>query len=85
MRLFTQYDDLPGTGISHIVLDDDGVLWFPNNNGLGSYNYKKNIFSLYNELDGFIDANKSPSTKLKMKDGTFWFIFHFTNAKICFI
>lgn len=73
IKTLTQYDGLPGAGITQLLLDDEGVLWFNNNNGLGSYNYQKNIFVSYNERNGIIMADKSINTKFKMKNGEFWF------------
>jgi signal transduction histidine kinase/ligand-binding sensor domain-containing protein len=73
IKTLTQYDGLPGAGITQLLLDDEGVLWFNNNNGLGSYNYKKNLFVAYNERNGIIMADKSINAKYKMKNGEFWF------------
>ena len=73
IKTLTQNDGLPGAGITQLLLDDEGVLWFNNNNGLGSYNYQKNIFVSYNERNGIIMADKSINTKFKMKNGEFWF------------
>jgi hypothetical protein len=73
IQTLTQYDGLPGAGLTQLLLDDEGVLWFNHNNGLGSYNYQKNLFVSYNERNGIIMANKSIHAKLKMKNGEFWF------------
>lgn len=73
IKTLTQYDGIPGAGITQLLLDDEGILWFGNNNGLGSYNYQKNIFVSYNERNGIIMADKSINTKFKMKNGEFWF------------
>jgi signal transduction histidine kinase/ligand-binding sensor domain-containing protein len=73
IKTLTQYDGLPGAHITQLLLDDEGVLWFNNNNGLGSYNYQKNIFVSYNERNGIIMADKSTNAKFKMRNGEFWF------------
>ena len=73
IKTLTQYDGLPGAGITKLLHDDEGVLWFNNNNGLGSYNYPRNIFLSYNERNGIIMADKSTNAKFKMNNGELWF------------
>lgn len=73
VEILTQYDGLPGAGVTQLLLDTEGVLWFTNNNGLGSYNYENKIFVSYNERNGIIMADKSSYAKFKMKNGEFWF------------
>ncbi len=73
IQTLTQYNGLPGGGITRLLLDDEGVLWFTHNNGLGSYNYQKNMFISYNERNGIIMADKSTNAKFKMRNGEFWF------------
>lgn len=73
VNVLTRYDGLPGGGVSKLLLDNEGILWFINNNGLASYNYEKNIFIPYTERNGLIMADKSNSAKFKMKNGEFWF------------
>lgn len=73
IQTLTQYNGLPGGGITRLLLDDEGILWFTHNNGLGSYNYQKNIFISYNEKSGIIMADKPTNAKLKMQNGEFWF------------
>lgn len=72
VETLTQYDGMPGAGLTQLLLDDEGVLWFNYNNGLGSYNYQKNIFVSYNERNGIIMADKSIHAKFKMRNGEFW-------------
>jgi signal transduction histidine kinase/ligand-binding sensor domain-containing protein len=73
IETLTQHNGLPGGGITRMLLDDEGVLWFTHNNGLGSYNYQKNIFVSYNEKNGIIMADKVANAKFKMRNGEFWF------------
>jgi ligand-binding sensor domain-containing protein len=73
IQTLTQYDGLPGAGLTQLLLDNEGVLWFNNNNGLGSYNYQKNLFVSYSERSGIIMSDKSIHAKFKMKNGEFWF------------
>lgn len=73
IQTLTLYDGLPGAGLTQLLLDDEGVLWFNHNNGLGSYNYQKNLFVSYSERNGIIMANKSIHAKFKMNNGEFWF------------
>lgn len=71
--VLTRYDGLPGGGVSQLLVDSEGILWFVNNNGLASYNYENNIFIPYTERNGLIMADKSNMAKFKMKNGEFWF------------
>ena len=73
VEVLTRYDGLPGGGVSQLLVDSEGILWFVNNNGLASYNYEKNIFIPYTERNGLIMADKSNLAKFKMKNGEFWF------------
>jgi len=73
IQTLTQYDGLPGAGLTQLLLDDEGVLWFNYNNGLGSYNYQKNIFVTYNERNGIIMADQEIHAKFRMRNGEFWF------------
>ncbi len=73
IEVLTVYDGLPGAGVSQLLLDNEGILWFTNNNGLASYNYAKNIFIPYTERNGLIMADKSTHAKLKMRNGELWF------------
>jgi signal transduction histidine kinase/ligand-binding sensor domain-containing protein len=73
IQTLSQYNELPGGGITRMLIDEEGILWFPHNNGLGSYNYGKNIFISYNEKSGIIMADKSTNAKFKMHNGEFWF------------
>lgn len=71
--VLTKYDGLPGAGVSKLLLDNDGILWFINNNGLASYNYEKDIFIPYTERNGIILADKANYAKFRMNNGEFWF------------
>ena len=73
IKTLTQNDGLPGAGLTQLMLDDEGVLWFNHNNGLGSYNFSKHIFVSYNERNGIIMSDKSIHSKFKMRNGEFWF------------
>lgn len=73
IQTLTQHDGLPGGGVTRMLLDSEDVLWFTHNNGLGSYNYQKNIFVSYNEKNGIIMADKVANAKFKMRNGEFWF------------
>ncbi len=73
IRTLTQRDGLPGAGITRLLADDEGMVWFTTNNGLGSYNYQKNIFVTYNERNGIIMADKTSNAKFKMQNGELWF------------
>ena len=72
-EVLTVYDGLPGAGVSKLLIDSEGILWFTNNNGLASYNFEKNIFVPYTERNGIISADKSTYAKFKMRNGEFWF------------
>ncbi len=73
IHTLTLYNGLPGGGITRLLLDEEGILWFTHNNGLGSYNYQKNIFISYNEKSGIIMADKLTNAKFKMQNGELWF------------
>lgn len=73
MKTLTQYDGLPGAGVNRMLQDDDGILWFTNNNGLVSYNYRNNIFINYNERNGIVTRDNAVFARVKMKNGELWF------------
>ncbi len=73
VQTLTQYDGLPGANVTQLLKDKENILWFINNNGLGSYNYPKNIFASYNDKNGVIMAEKSPYAKFEMRNGELWF------------
>lgn len=73
VKVLTLYDGLPGANVTQLLTDDENILWFTHNNGLGSYNYKKHIFNSYDERNGIIMAEQSAYTKFKMKNGELWF------------
>lgn len=69
----TQYEGLPGNNVFKVVKDERGILWFASNNGLGSYNFSKNMFAYYTERNGFVYAGKPAYAKYRMKNGEIWF------------
>ena len=71
--VLTHYDGIPGAGVSQMLLDNEGILWFISNNGLASYNYAKDIFIPYTERNGIIMSGKTNFAKYKMSNGQFWF------------
>lgn len=73
LRTLTQTNGLPGGGITRLLLDDEKILWFTHNNGLGSYSYLKDLFISFNEKSGIIMADKPTNAKYKMQNGELWF------------
>ncbi len=73
IKQLSQYDGLPGNNVFKAIKDSAGILWFASNNGLGSYNYSKNMFASYTERNGFVYAGKPAYAKLRMKNGEIWF------------
>ncbi|GGK33833.1 hypothetical protein GCM10007962_30330 [Yeosuana aromativorans] len=73
VKQLSQYDGLPGTNVSKLIKDKEDILWFTCNNGLGSFNYKKNIFASYTNKNGFAYAEKPAYAKFKMQNGEIWF------------
>lgn len=73
IKRLSQYDGLPGNNVFKMAKDSEGILWFSTNNGLGSYNYQKNMFASYTERNGFVYAGKPAHAKLRMKNGEIWF------------
>lgn len=69
----SRYDGLPGNNVFKIKKDSEGILWFPTNNGLGSYSYAENRFASYTERNGFVYAGKPANAKLQMRNGEIWF------------
>lgn len=73
IKRLSQYDGLPGNNVFKLKKDSEGILWFSTNNGLGSYNYSKNMFASYTERNGFVYAGKPANAKLQMRNGEIWF------------
>ena len=73
IKRLSQYDGLPGNNVFKVIKDSEGILWFASNNGLGSYNYSKNMFASYTERNGFVYAGKPAYAKYRMKNGEIWF------------
>ncbi len=72
-KTLTQLDGLAGAEVSRMLLDNNEILWFTHNNGIGSYNHEKKVFASYNERNGVIFGNKSIFSKLKKRNGELWF------------
>ena len=73
IKQLSQYDGLPGNNVFKLAKDSEGILWFSSNNGLGSYNYSKNMFASYTERNGFVYAGKPAYAKFQMRNGEIWF------------
>lgn len=87
IKRLSRYDGLPGNNVFKIKKDPEGILWFSTNNGLGSYNYSKNMFASYTERNGFVYAGKPANAKLQMRNGEIWFggdnsLYGFTPEKL---
>lgn len=73
VKALTPSDGVPGGNVMQLLKDGENMIWFTHNNGLGSYNYEKNIFAAYNERNGVIMAEKEAYAKYKMQNGEIWF------------
>src|SRR5690606_12651248 len=50
----TIHNGLPSAFVSQMSLDKEGLLWLITNNGLSSYNIKKDLFTVYNQREGIV-------------------------------
>ena len=69
----TIHNGLPSAFVSQMSLDKEGLLWLITNNGLSSYNVKKDLFTVYNQRDGIVFADKASVAKFNMRNGEIWF------------
>ena len=59
IKALTLYDGLPFNSVSSLQLDKSGDLWLSTIGGICTYNYKRNVFRIYDQKDGLITTTSA--------------------------